>query len=301
MFNVYDIPALNSTDTWPFSVSYSCYTGYFPFLGGTDQSLAETLVLTPQRGSVADLASSGAHVAGSLGVFNQGLNHAVFQQRIQRAGQAVDAARLYYFQHASSFLDIIDTYILFGDPALKLRLPDAQLADSTLAANRDWAPPGQPITLTATLTSTAAVSTTAQLTLTLPAELGDPTALSATSSNAVYDPATRQVTWNGVVATGTSEAVTFSSVLVPDAAACSPATVVGQARDGLAALTALSAAVQPATPDVDCDGGVDVADIQQVTARWGAAQGDPAYHPRYDLDGDDQIGLLDVVIAAAAW
>ena len=80
----------------------------------------------------------------------------------------------------------------------------------------------------------------------------------------------------------------------------SPATVESL-RDDLAALTTLSAAVQPVVPDVDCDGDVDIADIQQVTARWGAAQGDPLYDPRYDLNGDNQIDLLDVVVVAETW
>jgi hypothetical protein len=83
--------------------------------------------------------------------------------------------------------------------------------------------------------------------------------------------------------------VSFRSALLPDVAACSQAVVAGQARDGLAALTPLAVALQAVTPDVDCDGDVDIVDIQLVTAHWGAAQGDPAYHPRYDLDGDDAI------------
>ena len=300
-FNVYDPPTLDPNDSWPITTHYTCYSGYFANLAWDLHSLGEVLVGTPLRGAVADFSSAGANLGNSLLVLNAGLTQAIFRDRIDPLGQSVDAAKLYYFENSGGLYNVIDTYILFGDPALKLRLPDAQLADSTLAANRDWVPPGQAITVTATLTSTAAVSTTAQLTLTLPAELGDPTALSATSSNAIYDPVSRQVTWNGVVTTGTNETVTFSSVLVPDAAACSPATVVGQARDDLAALTALSTTVQPAVPDVDCDNAVDIVDIQQVTARWGAAQGEPLYHPRYDLNGDNQIDLLDVVVVAETW
>lgn len=300
MFNIFDPASLAANDAWPVSTAYSCWSGYFINLFGNYQSLGETLLLTPQRGSVADLSPSGLHIGDALSVLNQGVVDAVFRQRIERAGDAVTAAQLYYFGNAGSFHDVIDTSIYFGDPALRLRLPAPLLASATLDASRAWAPPGRPITFTASLTGVE-VSSTVQLTLTLPVELGDPTALSATSSNAVYHPATRQVTWSGLVGPGTAEAVSFSSAFVPGVPACSEATVAGQARDGLAAVTALSAAVQAATPDVDCDGAVDIVDIQQVTARWGAAQGDPLYHPRYDLDGDGQIGLLDVVIVAGQW
>lgn len=301
MFNSDDPATLAANDTWPMTVAYSCWSGYFVNLFGGWQSLGETLLLTPQRGSVADLSPSGLHVGAALLTLNQGLTDVIFRQRIQRAGLAVDAAKLYYFGQASGFHDVIDTSIFFGDPALKLRLSDPLLAGATLDASRAWAPSDLPVTFTATLAGRPGDDTAAQLTLTLPAELGDPTALGATSSTAVYDPVSRQVTWSGVVLSGGTEVITFDSALLPGAAACSQAVVAGQVQDGLAATIPLSVAVQAVTPDVDCDGAVDIVDIQLVTARWGAAQGDPLYHPRYDLDGDDAIGVLDIVLAAAAW
>jgi hypothetical protein len=303
MFNILDIAPLAANDTWPFTASYTCWTGYFINLltTGNGRSLAETLLVTPQRGSVADLSPSGLHVGSALLTFNHGLTQAQFQQRIARIGLAVDEAKYYYYGHTTSFHDVLDTMVFFGDPATKLRLPDPQLAGATLEASRAWAPSDLPVTFTATLAGRPGDDTAAQLTLTLPAELGDPTALGATSSTAVYDPVSRQVTWSGVVLSGGTEVITFDSALLPGAAACSQAVVAGQVQDGLAATIPLSVAVQAVTPDVDCDGAVDIVDIQLVTARWGAAQGDPLYHPRYDLDGDDAIGVLDIVLAAAAW
>jgi hypothetical protein len=118
---------------------------------------------------------------------------------------------------------------------------------------------------------------------------------------ASYDPQSRQVRWNGVVTPGLVETVSWRSVLSPGLGACDHVTISGQARDGLAALTPLEASLQITAPDVDCDGDIDIVDIQHVTARWGAALGDPAYHQRYDLDGDDQIGVLDVIIVASHW
>lgn len=233
--------------------------------------------------------------------FNRGLTEAQFQRRIARVGLAVNEARFYYYGHAGSFHDVIDTMVLFGDPALRLRLPDPLLAGSTLESSRAWAAAGQPITVTATLTNSGAVSTTGQLTLTLPPELGAPVSLGATSSVAQYDPVGHRVLWSGVVTPTLPEAITFTSLAAEALSACGQATVTGEVEDGLAARTPLATALQLATPDVDCDGDVDIVDIQQVTAAWGAAQGDPLYHPRYDLDGDDAIGALDIVIVAAHW
>ena len=87
------------------------------------QTLGETLLLTPLRGSVADVSPSGQHVGSALLTLNQGVTEAIFQDRLDRFGAAVDAGKLYYWGHASSFHDVIDTSILFGDPALRLRLP----------------------------------------------------------------------------------------------------------------------------------------------------------------------------------
>ncbi len=299
--NYTDPPLFDANDRWPATIHYTCFSGYFGNLAFNRQALGEVLLLTPQRGAIADMSPSGQHVGWTLLQVNQGLAQALFQERVERMGPAIDAAKLYYYSQTGGFLDVIDTMIHFGDPALKMRLPGPQLAGSTLAVSRAWAPPGVPITVTATLTSTAAVSATAQLTLPLPAGLGEPTNLGASSAGALYDPISRQITWSGAVAAGAAEWVAFRSALLPEAAACAQATVAGQARDGLAALTPLAAAVQAVTPDVDCDGDVDIADIQLVTAHWGAAQGDPAYHPRYDLDGDDAIDTLDVVRAAIQW
>ncbi len=301
VFTIFDPPAMQANDTWPFLAAYTCLTGSFVYIGAFPQSLAEVLLMTPQRGSVAVLAPSGLHIGGALTLLNKGVVQSIFEQRMERAGQAVDAAKLYYFGNTGSFLELVDTFIFFGDPALKLRLPEPLLTPSSLVANRDWAPPGMPITVTATLSSTAALSTTAQLTVTLPAELGDPTTLTASSFTASYDPQSRQVRWDGVVTPGLVETVSWRSVLSPGLSACSQVTISGQARDGLAARMPLEASLQIAAPDVDCDGDMDIVDIQQITARWGAARGDPAYHQRYDLDGDDQIGVLDVIIVASHW
>ncbi len=297
--NYNDPPTFNANDTWPFTVHYTCYSGYFGNLAYGVHALSEILVHTPQRGSVADLSSSGANLGSSLQQLNQGVTKAVFRDRIERAGQAVTAAKRDYFQSGGGIPSVIDTFVYFGDPALKLRLPESRLAGSTLEASRAWAPPGMSVAFTATLTTPA--SATAQLSLDLPANLDAPTALGATSSSAVYDPALHRVTWSGAVAPGAAEVVTFTSALAAGQQSCGAAAVSGQVLDDLAAPALLSASMQVAAPDVDCDGDVDVADVQQVAARWGALVGDPAWHPRFDLDGDDQIGVLDIIVVASLW
>jgi hypothetical protein len=132
---VYDILApagLAASALNPFSVHYACWSGYFlgiqgsPQYGNNEQALGEVLLLTPGRGSIADLSPSGLHVGSALLDLEQGLIEAIFKDGVRRVGDAVTAAKLFYFATSSSWHDVIDTSILFGDPALALRLPAAE-------------------------------------------------------------------------------------------------------------------------------------------------------------------------------
>ncbi len=51
------------------------------------------------------------------------MTQAIFRDRIRPVGDAVNAAKQYYFANSTAWHDVIDTEILFGDPALKLRVP----------------------------------------------------------------------------------------------------------------------------------------------------------------------------------
>ena len=50
----------------------------------------------------------------------------IFQDRVTRVGDAVTEAKDYYFANSSQWHDVLDTSILFGDPALALRLPQTE-------------------------------------------------------------------------------------------------------------------------------------------------------------------------------
>ncbi len=126
IWNTFDPANLNSNTRLPFVAAFSCLEGYFINI---DTNLAYSMVLAEQhllqqgRGSVGGLSPSGKHIGSALSILDQGLTKSFFQDRIKPTGDGVDAARLYYFANASAWLDVLDTSILFGDPALKLRLP----------------------------------------------------------------------------------------------------------------------------------------------------------------------------------
>lgn len=146
-----NLPAtFNANTTWPITFAYSCWSGYFMnlsqpwYVDYMDETVGEALLLAPGRGSVADVSPSGLHVGGALVTLNQGVTRAIFQDRIDRMGAAVDAGKLYYWSHAYSFMDVIDTSIHFGDPATRLRLPPiVSIERNGALARLSWKPAPQ--------------------------------------------------------------------------------------------------------------------------------------------------------------
>ncbi len=126
VFSSFSVKAIPTSPQWPFSADYSCWSGYFINLydfSGDYRTLAEAALLTPAKGSVAVLAPSGLHTGSALLTLNRGLVKAAFQDRIRPVGDAVDAAKAYYYANAGAWYDVIDTAVFFGDPAMPLRLP----------------------------------------------------------------------------------------------------------------------------------------------------------------------------------
>lgn len=129
MFDILDPATLNSTAQMPFVAHYGCWSGYFiaiqgsPLYNRNEQSLGEVLTLTPNRGAIADLSPTGLHLGSALLNLNRGLVKAIYQDGVVRVGEAVDAGKLFFYQSGSPWVDLLDTTVLFGDPALQLRVP----------------------------------------------------------------------------------------------------------------------------------------------------------------------------------
>ena len=57
----------------------------------------------------------------------------------------------------------------------------------------------------------------------------------------------------------------------------------------------------PLFGDLDCDCDVDVADIMEVAGRWRMTDDEPDWDPRYDLNHDGIITVVDIMLVAAHW
>ncbi len=164
----FDPPQLNTNTQFPLTVDYACLTGYFVWEASSayaaygypyTQSLAEVMVITPDRGSIVTVSPSGYHVGSALLTFQQGMHKMLFDERIERAGDVVDATKYFFFENSVGWHDVIDTMVFFGDPALKLRYPTGDLAGSTLEVSDETAPLGATLNYTLTVSNSSIFTT----------------------------------------------------------------------------------------------------------------------------------------------
>jgi hypothetical protein len=96
----------------------NCLNGYFHF--PYFDSLAEALVLAPDKGALAAFSPSGLSRNEPAQLFHRALLEALFEQNHPRLGDAVLAAQQAYAR-TGSFPELLAIYHLFGDPTVRLR------------------------------------------------------------------------------------------------------------------------------------------------------------------------------------
>jgi hypothetical protein len=114
LFSSTDAAGLTNGSMVPFVVSMTCLNGYFQDVYGT--ALAKALMNAPGGGAVAVWASSGLTNSAPQATMNQALIRALFGAQLMTLGEAAAAAK-----RAVSDLDVRRTWILFGDPAIRLQ------------------------------------------------------------------------------------------------------------------------------------------------------------------------------------
>lgn len=78
-------------------------------------------------------------------------------------------------------------------------------------------------------------------------------------------------------------------------------TAVGHMLTGDPALVLLHPTDNCAVGDVDCDGDIDIVDIQIAAGGWNTRLGSVGYHPRADLDDNHVINVADISGVADRW
>ncbi len=130
LFAVTDLPSLSQSALLPFLVSFTCTDGYFinptpP--GGDYSSLAESLVRLSGKGSIASFSPTGFGSSTGHNLLDQSLLQAIFGFGQEQIGIATTQAKIALYAQSASEQYLVDTYILFGDPALQLQTLPMQI------------------------------------------------------------------------------------------------------------------------------------------------------------------------------
>jgi hypothetical protein len=120
LLDIHDVPSLHNDRRWPVLLSMTCFTGFFhhPEYGTLDESLLRL----DGGGAVATWSPAGLGVATSHDYLYQGFYQAVFTGGQTQLGPAILAAKLNLDAQAPAHTELLDTYHLFGDPAMVLNL-----------------------------------------------------------------------------------------------------------------------------------------------------------------------------------
>lgn len=115
LLNVADTRNLTNGSRLPFFSLMTCLNGYF--VDQTNESLAEALLTAPNGGGIAVWGSTGLTAPASQAMMDRELFRALYQTgAAPRLGDAVRQAKA-----ATSDLSVRRTWVLFGDPTLRIR------------------------------------------------------------------------------------------------------------------------------------------------------------------------------------
>lgn len=116
-----DIATLTNAGKPPLMLEMTCYTGYFHFNAASAASIAETNVRATNKGALASWAGSGLGVADGHDLLHRGFYQSIMAPGWHQIGPATVAGKQYLFTHNSGYaLDLLDTFVLLGDPASRL-------------------------------------------------------------------------------------------------------------------------------------------------------------------------------------
>lgn len=222
LLRIIDINTMNNTGRLAFMVPMTCLEGYFinPSSSTDFSAIAEMLVRAPDKAAVASWSPTGLGLASGHDIMNRALYQAIFYDGVIELGPATTLGKLAMVGQGHD--ELIDTYILFGDPALEL---DVLKADLRITKTVQATPQAAlfPEAMTYTLSYTNAGPSTAYsvvITDVLPVGLENPVVVSSgmtitqrTGTSYVWDVADLPMGTGGVITITATVSPTFRGVL----------------------------------------------------------------------------------------
>lgn len=127
--NLLNLSALNQMNNaaYPVMLPMTCLEGYFHEAEQGRTSLGEALVRRSRAGAIASWSATGLGLASGHDYLERGFFIGVFHIGVREIGPATTLGKIYLYANAPSgkYDDLLDTFLLLGDPALKLRTLDS--------------------------------------------------------------------------------------------------------------------------------------------------------------------------------
>jgi hypothetical protein len=137
LFKVADIGNLINGDKMPIMLPMTCMDGYFIYPGSSNQginpSLGESITRVPDKGAIASWSPTGWGNVSGHDILNRGFFNALFQSGdgFLTLGMATQAGKIDLFSTGTN-QDLMDTYLLFGDPATRIAFDFTAVNDDYL-------------------------------------------------------------------------------------------------------------------------------------------------------------------------
>jgi hypothetical protein len=124
IFDNTDVALLANAGMYPFVVSMSCLNGFFAYPDIWNfPSLAEGLLLAVDKGAVAAFMPTGMTPPEGQHIMDTALFEAIFTEDIRTLGPAISYAKQTLLANSTSqYQETSETFLLFGDPAMKLNI-----------------------------------------------------------------------------------------------------------------------------------------------------------------------------------
>lgn len=153
MLQAGDVDALSNGNTLPVLLSWSCYAGMYSLPYPSSAALGEVWVRAPNRGAIAAWVPTGLGLAWAHHYMNKGFFEALFLGPEVPLGQAALAGNLRLYAAAPSMGYQLETYVLLGDPTLRVPVLPADLSLQAGSSTPPPVPAGGIFTMTLTLTN----------------------------------------------------------------------------------------------------------------------------------------------------
>jgi hypothetical protein len=121
LFNTQDVASLSNEKSLPVVLNFTCLTGLFTH--PTVESLSEALLWQPNGGAVAALAPTSLTLPTDQSFLTRPLVEGMLTNPEARLGDILFSARRQVPQDSPGTRDVMETFLLLGDPALRLTAP----------------------------------------------------------------------------------------------------------------------------------------------------------------------------------